>query len=163
MADQPPKKAGASRLLRIALVASLALNLAIAGLFIGSAASGRLKSGPPPNFEIGLGPIGRVLSSEERREIRRNLLRDGSMRELNLRGRMDQMIAAMQADPYDPEIIRALMADQIAKSTALQSNAQDALLQVISDMTPERRAAFADALKEDMSRERPPRDKPSGG
>jgi len=163
MAKQTPQNKGASRLMRSVLVVSLALNLGIAGLFVGAAVSGRLSSGPPQHVEFGLGPIGRALEPEERRDIRRSLRRDGSMRGLNLRGGMEQMITAMQADPFDPDQIRVLMAAQIAKTTQLQGDMQEALLQVISDMTPERRAAFAVQLKDSMSRDRPRRDRPSGG
>ncbi|WP_341368724.1 periplasmic heavy metal sensor [Yoonia sp. BS5-3] len=166
MADLPNKTTGASRLMRIVLVISLALNLAVAGLFVGSMASGRLSDGPAPNFDIGLGPIGRALDNDERREVRRSLLSDGSMRRLNLRGRLEQMITAIEADPYDPDVMTDLLADQLDKTTQLQRNVQNGLLQIIADMTPERRAAFAAELREDMSRNRPPppqRDHGSGG
>ncbi len=164
MAEQSSPKTGASRLMRIVLVVSLALNLAIAGLFVGSTASGRWSAGPPTNFDVGLGPMGRALDEEERREIRRNLMRDGAIRQLNLRGRMNEMITVMQAEPFDQDAIAALLSEQLAKTTHLQGNVHMVLLKVISDMTPERRAAFAAQLQEDMSRERPPqRDKPSGG
>lgn len=174
MAEHPPSKAGASRLMRIVLVASLALNLAIAGLFVGSTASGRWAAGPPANFDVGLGPMGRALEDEERREIRQSLVRDGAIRQLNLRGRMGEMISVMQTEPFDPDAIGALLAEQLAKTSELQGNVHVVLLQVISDMTPERRAAFAAQLREDMSREpspqrdgptgdRPPDNGPSGG
>lgn len=163
MVDQSPKTAGASKRMRIVLVVSLALNLAIAGLFVGSVVSGRWSAGPPAHFDIGMGPIGRALAPDERRDIRRSLMRDGSMRALNLRGRMGDMIAAIETDPFDPQVMRGLMAEQIARTSALQGNVQDLLLQIIADMTPQRRAEFAQQLKNEMSRERPPRDKPSGG
>lgn len=156
MAEASSKPAGASKVMRIVLVLSLALNLAIAGLFIGSAASGRLSDGPTPNFDIGLGPIGRALDSDERRDIRRHLMRDGALRQLNMRGRLENMIVVIQAEPYDPAVLQALMDDQLAKTGQLQGTVQDVLLQIIADMTPERRAAFAMELLENMSHDRPP-------
>lgn len=156
MVEAPFKSTGASKVMRIVLVLSLALNLAIAGLLIGAVASGRLSDGPTPNFDIGLGPIGRALNSDERRDIRHNLMRDGAMRQLNMRGRLDAMISIIQVEPYDPDMLQSLMAEQLAKTGQLQGKVHDVLLQIITNMTPERRAAFAMELRENKSHDRPP-------
>ena len=163
MADQELKSGKPSRLWRIVLVVSLALNLAIAGLFVGSATSGRLKSGPPPNFEIGLGPIGRALAPEERRVIRRSLVQDRGLRELNMRGRMSEIVATLETDPFEAAKMEALMSEQITRTINLQETVQGALLNVITDMTPARRAEFGQALSEQMQRGKSDRDRPSGG
>jgi len=64
MADQQPRK-----LWRIVLVTSLALNLAVVGVIGGLALRSSGDKGPPRNFDVGLGSIGRALSQEDRRAI----------------------------------------------------------------------------------------------
>lgn len=163
MVDQNgiPKKP--SRLWRIVLVVSLALNLAVVGLVVGITASGRLGDGPPRNFELNLGPMARALEPQERREIGKALRSDRSLRNFDLRGRVDDMVVALQAEPFDAEVLRGLMAEQSHRMQDLQSDAQAALMDQIVDMTPERRAEFADRLRDEMSKERPPRNRSSGG
>ena len=163
MAEQPTKSGKPSRLWRIVLVASLALNLAVAGVFVGAASSGRFKNGPPPNFDIGLGPLGRALAPEERRMIRRGLVQNRSLRDLNLRGRMNEVVAVLEARDFDAARFGQLMDEQIARTANLQETVQVVLIDVISDMTPERRADFAQKLKDEMSRMKSERERPSGG
>jgi uncharacterized membrane protein len=152
-----------SRLWKIILVCSLALNLAIVGIIGGSLASGRLGDGPPRSFDLGLGPVARALDPQERREIGRSLRQDRELRDVNLRGRVSGMVDALKADPFDPEIVRGLMSEQIARMADVQGRAQDAFIIVITEMSPERRAAFADQLASELSRERRPKDRRSGG
>ncbi|MDX8351011.1 periplasmic heavy metal sensor [Cognatiyoonia sp. IB215182] len=161
MADTTPSKPG--RLWRVILAISLALNLAIVGLVAGAAASGRLKDGPPPQIELGLGPLGRALAPDERRALRRSLFRDGALRDLNLRGGMQDVVAALGADPFDAAEMAATMDAQAVRTTELQRIIQAALLDLVSEMTPERRLEFAAALEAEMRRVRPDRDRPSGG
>ena len=99
MAEPTPTPPKPARLIRIVLVVPLSLNLAVAGILIGAASSGRWKGGPPPNFEVALGPITRALAPEERRDIRRSLIQDRALRDLNLRSGMAEVLAALQADP----------------------------------------------------------------
>ncbi|MEL6838833.1 MAG: periplasmic heavy metal sensor [Pseudomonadota bacterium] len=161
MADQSPSRP--SRLWRVILVISLALNLAVAGLFVGAVASGRWKDGPPAHFEIGLGPVGRALAPDERRDIRRALIRQRALRDLNLRGGMSDIVAALQTEPFDAAVMQDVMTAQMERTTDLQQIVQTTLLAVIDDMTPERRAAFAEQLLQEMSKVRSERERPSGG
>lgn len=157
MADPtlPGKKP--SRLWRAVLVISLALNLAVAGIVIGAVVSGRTGEGGPRSFDLGVGPMARALAPNERRQITRSLRDSRALRDLNPRGRVDRMVAVIVADPFDPAALQTLMAEQSAKVDVMQAQAQSAFLQTITDMTPERRAAFAAALSEELSRPRSPR------
>ena len=158
MDDQQKISARPKRIWQIVLVCSLALNFAVAGVVVGSFASGRLGEGPPRSFDLGLGPISRALAPQERREVGRSLRRDSVMRDFDLRGRVSGMVRALKADPFEPESLRAYLTEQNAQMAAVTSKAQDALLVTIGQMTPERRAEFADQLLQELSkvRSRPP-------
>ena len=109
MDDQQKIRARPRRIWQIVLVCSLALNLAVAGVVVGSFASGRLGEGPPRSFDLGLGPISRALAPQERREVGRSLRRDSVMRDFDLRGRVSGMVRALKADPFEPERLRAYL------------------------------------------------------
>ncbi|KQB97167.1 hypothetical protein AL073_08910 [Loktanella sp. 1ANDIMAR09] len=163
MAEDKTPQARPSRLWRVVLVLSLALNLAVVGVIVGSAASGRWKDGPPRSFDLGLGPIARALEPQERRAIGRQLRNDRSLRDFDLRDRVNRVVAALQADPFDPDVLRALLADQSARMTTVQATAQEVVVEEIIAMTPERRRAFAERVLEEMSRARSLRERSSGG
>lgn len=152
------------RLWQIVLVCSLALNLAVAGVVIGAVSSGRVGDGPPRSFDLGVGPMARALLPQEQREIRRTLRDNQTLRSVDLRGSLRSIQDALVADPFAPEALRAALSDQRNKLLAVQGEAQDALIEAVAEMSPERRAAFAEAVVEEMakSRQRGPR-KGSGG
>ena len=95
--------------------------------------------------------------------LRRSLFRDGALRDLNLRGGMQDVVEALGADPFDAVEMAATMDAQAVRTTELQRIIQAALLDLVSEMTPERRLEFAAALEAEMRRIRPDRDRPSGG
>lgn len=154
MVDEVKTKTGPSRLWRVVLVLSLALNLAVVGMVVGASVSGRFGDRPPRSFDFGLGPVARALEPRERRQIGLAMRRDGALRDMDLRGNAAEMIAALRAAPFDAGALQDLMAVQAERVTLLQRNAQAALLDQISAMSPERRAAFADRLQEELSRGR---------
>ncbi len=163
MVDQVRAVAQPSRLWRIVLVGSLAVNLAIAGLIVGSAFSGRLGGGPPRTFDLGVGPVVRALDRDERRHIGLALRRDRGLRDLDMRANASEMLALLRSDPFDPEALGAVFAGQNAQLALLQQRAQGLLLARITAMSAERRAVFADRLQEELSRARAPGAGRSGG
>lgn len=163
MVEDKTPAAGPSRLWRIVLVLSLALNLAVVGVVVGAAASGRWGDGPPRSFDLGLGPLSRALAPEERRAISRRLREDRSLRSFDLRERVNRVVATLQAEPFDPDALRGLLAEQSQRIATVQATAQEVILEQIIAMTPERRRAFADQLLEEMSRAKGPRTRNSGG
>jgi uncharacterized membrane protein len=156
MADNPAKP---SRLWRIVLVCSLALNLAVAGIVIGTVSSGRAGDGPPRNFDLGVGPMARALSPQERRQIGRSLRQDRALRGVDLRDRLARMSDSLRAEPFDPAALAGLLDAQNTQMAGVQDQAQEALLNTIAAMTSARRAEFADQLMAEFSKERrrPPR------
>ncbi len=163
MAEVTNSSGGPSRLWRIVLVVSLALNLAVTGVVVGAVVSGRAGDGPPRSFDLGVGPIARALEPQERRAIRRSLRQDRALRGVDFRGRVDAMVAALKTEPFDPDALRVLMDEQAASIIDVQAKAQSAMLNQIIAMTPQRRQAFADQVAEELSRIRSPRDPSSGG
>ena len=164
MVEQDNTPAKPKRLWRIVLVISLALNLCVVGLIGGALVSGRLGDGPPRSFDLGLGPMSRALAPEERRDIGRSLRQDRVLRNVDLRGRVDRIVATLKQDPFDEAALRMLLDEQAARLSEVQGKAQDAFITVLSEMTPERRAIFADQLREELAKDRPNRQRaPSGG
>jgi uncharacterized membrane protein len=163
MVEDKTPQARPNRLWRIVLVLSLALNLAVVGVVVGAAVSGRWGEGPPRSFDLGLGPVARALEPRERRAIGRRLREDRSLRDFDLRGRVNRVVAALQAEPFDPDVLRALLVEQSQQIATVQATAQEVMLEQIVAMTPERRRAFADQVLEEMSRARAPRARSSGG
>lgn len=154
MADKVTPRAKLSRRMRIVLVLSLALNLAVVGLIVGAGVAGRFGDRPPRSFDFGLGPVARALEQDERRAIGRELRRDGALRGYDMRQGANDMVAALRAEPFVPDALRELMALQAAHVAQLQRSAQDALMDQIAAMTPDRRAAFAEALDQELQRGR---------
>lgn len=157
MDDPVTPSRGSSRLMRIVLVLSLALNLAVVGIVAGVAVSGRLGGPAPRSVDFGLGPVSQALDPAERRAIRQALRREGALRNLDLRARAEAMIAALRADPFDRAALELLLDEQAARIGQLQGAAQEAFLDQIAAMTPERRAAFAERLMEAFRERRAPR------
>ncbi|WP_108815329.1 periplasmic heavy metal sensor [Loktanella sp. Alg231-35] len=163
MAENPSLPAKPRRIWKIVLVLSLALNLAVAGIVVGSVASGRAGPDGPRNFDLGVGPMTRALNREERRTLSRNLRESRALRDLNPRERIGGLVAALQAEPFDPAALQTQLEEQSQKMDGVQMQAQAAFLALVSDMTPERRQAFAAQLSEELSRPRPFRERRSGG
>lgn len=163
MADDDLSRSSPSRLWRTVLVLSLALNLAVLGMVVGAGFSGRFSDHAPRSFDFGLGPVARALDPSERRAVGSVMRRDDALRSVDLRGNASEMIAALRADPFDPARLETLMADQMVQTAVIQRSAQQALLMEITDMSPERRANFADRLDEELTRRRDRRDRRSGG
>lgn len=160
MTDQP-EQGSKYRLpwVRIVLFTSLALNLLIAGAFVGARFSERGPEGKPASVRDQIagivGPYGRALSQEDRRALGRSFVRNarelrGTRQEMRALGR--QVVEALRAEPFDPASVRALLDQQIALSQGLQTKGRTLLVEQIEAMTPQARIAFADRLEAMLKR-----------
>lgn len=143
MADKP------SRVLRIALILSLALNLAVIGVFVGAVVKFR-DGGPPQRVDFSLGPLGRALAAEDRRAIGRALrgredLRHGGPRDW--RASLDELATIVAADPFDPEALRRHLNGIRGQGAALIEAGQDAMVERIAGMSAAERAALAERVR----------------
>jgi uncharacterized membrane protein len=145
--------------IRWALVGSVALNLAFAGLI-----GGALLKGPPPAPWPGITLLkyARALPEPYRDDLRRTL-RDRSHdwkgpREA-LRGQREALAAALTAEPFAPETVATLLERETALTQELSSRGTALLLEQIRRMSAEDRMAYAAELREPPRRgDRPPHD-----
>jgi uncharacterized membrane protein len=140
--------------LRWLLIASLGLNLLVAGVVVGEMVSGPMgRRGP--SVELALGPFARALAPEDRRAIARDLLDRADLRDLRRTERQEDMTAlaaALRADPFEREAVAALMQAQRDKVRTLEAEVEAALLDRLVAMTPEERAGFADRIEAEAGR-----------
>lgn len=140
---------------RVALVLSLALNLAVAGIVAGAVLRGH-RDGPPRGFDLAVGPVARALSEVDRRAVMRDLM---DRRDLRDDRRDDSaaaapVLAAVRADPFDPAALSAALDGMRGRARDLEAAAEAALVARVAAMTPAERAAFADRLAQELERRR---------
>lgn len=155
---QPPNPPRRFRWSRLVLVVSLGLNLLVAGLVVGSFA-GKERRGPPPaalsGRDMGYGPYIGALDREARvaasKDLRAQL---PSWRNLKAEraAHFRAVVAALRADPYDPDALAALMAQQRDMLARGQIAGAQTLLTQIDAMDASRRAAYADRLEAFLER-----------
>lgn len=154
------RKLPQGRGMRIVLFASLALNLAVAGVV-----AGFLVMGPPPPPRDRPGgddpalPYTRALSPEQRGDLRDQLRGKafGDRREMaDVRRAVladyQRAVAVLRADPFDPAALEALMVEQAARSAEVRARGHAVLSSYVAQMTAEERAAYADRLEETLQR-----------
>lgn len=143
-----PRKLG-----RILLVGSLALNVLLAGLIVGSLATGR--SGPPRGFEPQLGPLGQVLSKEDRAQIAREIRRElrGLERSGKERGAaMATVVSLLEAETFDAEAFANTIRDQQMFQDQVRDVALTRFVAHVNDMSTDERRAVAETLRDRLSR-----------
>lgn len=147
MADAFPRPRR-DRILRIVLVVSLALNLAVAGLAVGMALRGH-DGRPPRGFDMSLGPIGQALAPQDRAAIRDSLRQRGDLSgpRSNRQEDLDALLAALTRQPFDEDAMRIALATPVDRMSQLQASAVSALADRIGAMTDGERAAFAARLE----------------
>ncbi len=140
----------AGRGVRIALAASVALNLLVAGVVAGAV----LREGGPHGRMTGavdFGPFTDALSREDRDALRAAFLdRMPQMRDMRreMLAEFGAVLGALRAEPFDPAALRGVMEAQSDRMGARLRIGQDLLLERLTHMTPGARAAFADRLEE---------------
>jgi uncharacterized membrane protein len=150
MADARPER----RWVRWALVASLGLNLAAAGLIGGALLKGP-PPGPPPG--ISLGQYARALPDPYRKDLGRSLResrRDWIGSRRALAAQEQALAAALTAEPFDPAMVEAVLAREAELTGDLAARGSAMLVAQIARMSPEERAAYAKALEERRERRR---------
>lgn len=139
------------RWMRWALIASVGLNLAFAGLIVGAI----VKGPPPPGLVPGIWTYARALPDPYRKDLGRALRdsrRDWSDTRDALRGQRAALAAALTADPFVPEAVESVLEDGARIGGALEARGTDLLVAQIAQMSPEERAGFAEELLEGSRR-----------
>ncbi|MEM7471915.1 MAG: periplasmic heavy metal sensor [Pseudomonadota bacterium] len=155
MAETPNPEPTGRNWLRWLLVASLAINLLVAGAFIGSYASP--KSGKERNqtAEMAVGPYGRAFSKEDRSAMRASFeQRRGTFREnrAKMRAFAQSLAEVVRATPFEGDAVRAILTEQRALQIQMQEAGSTIMIERLEQMSPERRAAFADRLEKGVKR-----------
>ncbi len=138
------------RLWRIVLVASLALNLCVAGVVVGA-----LFDRHGPGHDRLRGPAGGIVRALP--EADREAVID-RLREMPREGRGDRragferLLAAIRAEPFDRGRVERLLAEQRARGGARFARVEEAILDRLALMSPEARAGFAARLAEGARR-----------
>ena len=164
MSDTQEKKPSGMRPgLRYLLIGSLAVTFILAGPMVG-ATVGNKRSGDRPQREGDiLGAYTQALSGQERREIGKSI-RDHhrALGEKPMRPRevLQQMLTALQAEPFDPAAVQALIDQQSEKAFERRKVAQGLWLEYVSEMTAEERAAYAARIQDVLSKRKGPPKRP---
>ena len=163
MAEPSQPRNGTPRWLRVVLVLSLGLNLAVAGLAIGSAYKWRSEGGPPRSFDLSLGPLSRALAPEDRRAVTEEIRRrgDGEQPDFrDIRRRSEALLALLRAEEFDAQAFADGLDEIRGMALAFQKVGQVALIERISAMSPEARRALADRFEDQSRRGARPGDRP---
>lgn len=143
------------RALRIALAVSVALNLAVAGLFAGMALHhGGFGPDRDGVRDLGFGPFTEALSREDRAALRQAFLAKApDLRQARREMMADQrdLLAALRAEPFDAAKLSEVMAAQQGRMAARLETGQALMRDFLTAMSPEARLAFADRLEERLS------------
>lgn len=144
--------------MKLVLVLSLALNLLIAGAVAGAwlrhdrqddeGRHGSLR-------DLGYGPFGEALSSEDRRDLAKELLgkaRDLQANRSQFRQDFQTMLLTLRTSPFDAEAFRTMTAGQQDRLAERQAIGRRLLLDRIEAMTDGERADYADRLEQSMRR-----------
>jgi uncharacterized membrane protein len=172
MAEMRPDLPGGTRTatwVKVALVLSLGLNLAILGVIAGAWIS---PDGPRQTRidaaarDMGATPFVRALEHEDRRALFEAMRREAEPLRQNrdeLRLRFEALLGALRADPFDPFEVQSLLALQRGAATERQMIGERLLVDRLAAMSPAARDAFADRLEEGLRRGGRGHDRDDGG
>jgi uncharacterized membrane protein len=154
-ATPAPVLPAAPRRIRMALYASLALNL----LFVGAIGGALLRDGPDgPRSgprEIGFGPFSEALTPQDREAIARAFMRDGGtprqMRREMMRS-FAELGQVLRTEPLDRAALEQVFMTLKDGANARLEIGQRLLLDRIAQMTPVERDEFADRIDEIAAR-----------
>jgi uncharacterized membrane protein len=139
--------------LRIVMIASLTLNLVVAGVIGGALLSGRDRPVRFGGYDFTLGPFTRALSREDRRTIGeelRNRPELGPQERGSRKAALDTFLAAVAADPFDAAAVSLIFAAQRDRALRGMSAGQEVLLARIVQMTSAERGDFAARLRTEL-------------
>lgn len=144
---------------RTAFFALLALDLLVVGAMGGMMLKG--PHGPRGDIvrNLGFGPYGEALTPEDHAALRKAFKAhkpDLKASRAQFRADMDEMLAALRAEPFDPARLAAAFAHQRERLAGQMALGQDLLRERLVAMSPAERAAFADRLEKSLTRRAAP-------
>lgn len=147
-ADVAPAPKPTPRWIKPALVVSVALNLAIAGVVVGA-----ILRGPPQRIvrELDFGPFTEALSPEDREALIHDFFRVAPMKRatmLDMRRDFDAIVAVLRTSPFDRDAMDHAMQRMGERLHSRLVIGQSLLLDRVAAMSDQDRRAFADRLVE---------------
>lgn len=144
---------GCPRWMKLTLIVSLMLNVAVIGMFAGHNMKGDEKAaGGAGNRQVEW--ILRLVP-EERRDYTKAHFGDIRDQMKSLRTerqeKLDDIVAAVRADPFIPDALAAALEDRRAASTQTRTLVHQRLVILMEEFRPEERAVFAERLEERVS------------
>lgn len=147
--DRAPR-GGMRPWMKLLLAASLAANLAVAGLAIGAALRWHDREHPghrPPTVGS---MIFRNLDRETRLELRRRAAGEYGSHADRRRTEGEAVIAALRSDPFDAQQLERLLREHADARYAFQLSVHEAWLAQLGKMTPKERKRYARRLEENL-------------
>jgi uncharacterized membrane protein len=139
--------------LKIALVISVALNLAVMGLVLGAWLGDGHRKGMPR--DLSFGPFSEALNDADRRELRKSLMsRAGEFRVSReaARAEFGALLDALRADPFAPAAMKAALAAIETRNAERLELGRSLIETRLTQMSTEERRAFADRLEKGLRR-----------
>ncbi|WGW05597.1 periplasmic heavy metal sensor [Tropicibacter oceani] len=143
--------------LRVLLFASLALNLAIAGMAAGVV----LRGGSPHDRHESrdfVTPYTRAFDERQRDDLRR-ALRDGYLTRKDKDGARDDLtldyraaLDVLRSEPFDAAAMAAILERQGARTADRQAMGQQVLSTYLAALSPQEREAYAQRLAQEITR-----------
>jgi uncharacterized membrane protein len=151
-----PPPVARHKLLRWALVASLAVNLTVGGLALGA-----YLHGPPPGHggfrDLGFGPYDAALRPADREALRGAMrAKAGDLAALHGEMAADNaaILSALRAMPFDPAQLNTALDSQQKHLGARMKLGSDTIGDYLASLSPQDRADFADRLEQRLLRGR---------
>ena len=145
-----------SRFFQVLLLASLALNLLFVGAIGGSFARGEGGGRGALVRDLNFGPLTEALTKEDRENLRRAYLKaapDMRGERANQRADIQSLLQVLRQEPFERDAVAALFSRQMDRTKARLTLGQGMVLDLMTQMTPEARADFADRLEAVLSRD----------
>lgn len=146
----PVRPSVSTRGLRWALVASLAVNLAVAGMAVGAFLHGGPGGRGDMVRDLGFGPFDQALRPQDRQALKAALgARSGALRAARVEAGQDAtaIVSALRTQPFDPAALDAALTGQHTHLSARMKLGSEVLRDFLTGLAPQDRLDFADRME----------------
>ncbi|RWR29720.1 periplasmic heavy metal sensor [Sinirhodobacter populi] len=138
--------------MKMLLIASLAVNVLVVGVAVGGYLGLDRQSPPRPPQppDMALGPLGSAFSREDRAAMMREAEKAGAdlgMMRDSLRQDMQALLAALTAEPWDPDRVQRSLAEMRVRTERRAELGEKVMIDRLSAMSPDERQAYAAKLR----------------